>query len=99
MVGVPDSKPACRSGCRWPAARTLNEGHMKRQERESRREIRKLKDLKPFPLQKDFFDDLPDHELEALAAGIERNGLRNPIEILPKNRAGYPPNTILNGHQ
>jgi hypothetical protein len=64
-----------------------------------RREIRKLKDLKPFPLQGDYFDDLSDHDLKALAGDIKKNGLRNPVEVLSKNKVGYPPNTILSGHE
>src|SRR3954469_20477876 len=66
---------------------------------EPRREKRLLRDLKPFPAQPLFFGDLSDHELEALAEDIKRNGLRNPIEVLPKNRAGYPADTIIRGHQ
>src|SRR4051794_856350 len=62
-------------------------------------EKRLLKDLKPFPAQPLFFDDLSDHELEALAEDIKRNGLRSPIEVLPKNRAGYPADSIISGHQ
>jgi ParB-like chromosome segregation protein Spo0J len=38
------------------------------------------------------------HELKALAEDIRRNGLRNPPEVLPKNRAGYPPDTLVAGH-
>src|SRR3954447_19008823 len=66
---------------------------------EPRRETRRLKDLKPFPSQPMYFDDLSDHELKALAADVKQNGLRNPIEVLPNNRAGYPADTILSGHQ
>jgi hypothetical protein len=62
-------------------------------------ETRRLIDLKPFPLQADFFDDLSDHDLQRLAADIEQNGLRNPIEVIPPNTAGFAPNTILSGHQ
>lgn len=38
------------------------------------------------------FDDLPEAEIDALAADIEANGLRQPIEILPDG-------TVLAGHQ
>jgi ParB-like chromosome segregation protein Spo0J len=72
---------------------------MSSKHKEQTREMRKLKDLKPFPLQAEFFDDLSPHDLSQLAADIERNGLLNPIRILPKNAAGYPANTILSGHQ
>src|SRR3954470_12962193 len=66
---------------------------------EPRREKRLLGDLKPFPSQPRYFDDLSDHELKALAADVKQNGLRSPIEVLPKNRAGYPADTIISGHQ
>jgi hypothetical protein len=62
-------------------------------------EHRRLRDLHPFPAQAQFFDDLSDHDLAELAADIKRNGLRHPIELLPQNKAGYTPNTILSGHQ
>ena len=64
-----------------------------------RNEKRQLKDLIPFPVQKDFFDDLSEEDLQVLADNIARNGLRHNIEVLPENKAGYPPNTILTGHQ
>jgi hypothetical protein len=35
---------------------------------------------------------------DALANGDRRNGPTYPIEILPKNCAGIPANTILQGH-
>jgi hypothetical protein len=72
---------------------------MNRQKKEPKRERRKLKDLKPFPLQADFFDDLSKHDLQALAKDIAENGLREAIEILPENQAGFPANTITSGHQ
>jgi ParB-like chromosome segregation protein Spo0J len=62
-------------------------------------EVRKLKDLKPFPLQADFFDELSAPDLKALADDIARNGLRQPIQVLPKNDAGYPADTVIAGHQ
>jgi hypothetical protein len=61
-------------------------------------EMRKLTALKDFPLQADYFDPLPEDMRRALADDIRRNGLKNPIEILPKNRAGFPANTIIRGH-
>lgn len=42
--------------------------------------------------QLEMFDDLPEAEIDALAADIEANGLRQPIEILPDG-------TVLAGHQ
>lgn len=62
-------------------------------------EYRQLDELHPFPAQTEFFVDLPDDQLEALAADIETNGLKNPPEILPQNSAGFPRNTIISGHQ
>lgn len=35
---------------------------------EPKREMRKIVDLKPYPLQEQFYDPLPDRELQALAA-------------------------------
>lgn len=63
-----------------------------------RLEERKLKDLRPFPRQKDYFNDLPDEELAGLAAAM-KTGTVPPIEILPRNRIGLPINTIIRGHQ
>lgn len=62
-------------------------------------ETRRLRDLRPHPKQAYFFPDLHDEKLQALADDISRNGLQNPIEILPQNQAGLPINTILRGHQ
>ena len=62
-------------------------------------ERRKLRDLIPFPTQQQYFGDLSDHELAALADDIRRNGLRQPPEILPANNAGLPPDTVVTGHQ
>jgi ParB-like chromosome segregation protein Spo0J len=53
---------------------------------------RKLADLKSHPLQAQVFGDLPDHELQALAADIKAKGLRQQIEVLADG-------TILKGHQ
>jgi hypothetical protein len=57
-----------------------------------RQETRKLKDLKSYPKQADFFDDLPPEELKALADDIKRNGVRIRVKILPDG-------TIISGHQ
>ena len=52
----------------------------------------KIKDLKPHPKQKEFFDDLPFHLLRDLAQDIKDRGLTNAVEILPDG-------TIVCGHQ
>lgn len=63
-------------------------------------ETRKLGQLKPFPAQAAFFNDLSDTELQALADDIREHGLKYPIEVMPaKNAAGLPANTIVSGHQ
>jgi ParB family transcriptional regulator, chromosome partitioning protein len=51
-----------------------------------------LEDLRPHPRQSEYFCDLNGAKLEALIEDMRRNGLRNPIEILPDN-------TIVCGHQ
>jgi len=51
-----------------------------------------LTTLKPHPRQAEFFDDLSDAELKALAEDIRQRGLRERIEILPDG-------TIISGHQ
>jgi len=61
-------------------------------------EKRRLADLKSHPGQCTF-DPLSDAELQALADDISRRGLIHPIEIVPKNQADLPPNTIIKGHQ
>lgn len=63
------------------------------------REIRKLADLKPHPRQSEFFKDLSEADRRNLANSIQRNGLEQAIHVLPKNRAGLKPGTILRGHQ
>ncbi len=65
----------------------------------SRRERRKLADLKDFPLQAKCFPPLPEHKLRDLADDIRLNGLKQPIEVLPENDASFDPDTILYGHQ
>lgn len=57
-----------------------------------RLEKRLVSDLKPYPLQANFFRDLSDAALSDLAENIRRRGLRRPIEILPDG-------TIVSGHQ
>jgi hypothetical protein len=67
--------------------------------REPQKEKRKLDELLAHPLQGVYFDDLSEADLQMLAENISENGLRNLLEILPKNAAHYPPNTIVSGHQ
>jgi hypothetical protein len=61
-------------------------------------ETRQLRDLLEFPEQKNQFPTMSEDRLRALAANIKRNKLRQKIEVLPENKAGYPPNTIISGH-
>jgi ParB family transcriptional regulator, chromosome partitioning protein len=58
----------------------------------SRLETWPIANLKPHPKQAEFFDDASETELQNLVASIERNGLEQPIEILPDG-------TIIKGHQ
>jgi ParB/RepB/Spo0J family partition protein len=51
-----------------------------------------MADLHAHPRQRALFADLPDREIEQLKADLERNGLREPIRMLPDG-------TILCGHQ
>jgi len=51
-----------------------------------------IRKLKPHPRQAETFPDLPDADLDALAADMAANGLQHPIEILPGG-------VILAGHQ
>ncbi len=43
--------------------------------------------------------DLTEFDLNALIEDIRKNGLREKIQILPKNKAGLPADTILDGHE
>jgi hypothetical protein len=81
-----------------PAGKTRRPG-VRDQPQQRRLETRRLADLRAFDVQGDFFEDLPEHELQALADDIDRNGLRQPIEVLPENDAGIEPDTILSGRQ
>jgi hypothetical protein len=72
---------------------------MKKQPTQPTEEARRLDQLVAHPHQQAFFEDLLEHELNDLAADIKRNGLREKIQILPRNKAGLPPNTILDGNQ
>lgn len=71
----------------------------KRSSHEPKCETRRVDQLVPFPSQAAVFDELSSAELQALADDIGENGLREPIVILPKNVAGFRPDTILDGHQ
>src|SRR4051812_46962969 len=62
-------------------------------------ERRSLRSLRSYPAQDAMFDPLSDTDLAALAENIRITGLKHPIEVLAKNRAGFPPDTILRGHQ
>jgi ParB/RepB/Spo0J family partition protein len=63
------------------------------------REFRELDNLVPHTLQPDYFDELSEADLKLLADDIRKNGLQQPIEILPENVGGYAVNTIVSGHQ
>lgn len=67
--------------------------------REPECETRLLSELVPHPDQGKFFKDLDGPNLQELAADIAKNGLDHPIDVLPKNKAGFPVNTITGGHQ
>ncbi len=57
-------------------------------------------DLKPHPLQQDYFDDAGDADLQALADDLRDNGQRDPIHVMPPdNAAGLDAFTILDGNQ
>jgi ParB-like chromosome segregation protein Spo0J len=62
-------------------------------------EERRLGELWEYPDQEFFNDGLDDQALQALAADIKKNGLREKIQVLPANLADLPGNTILDGHQ
>src|SRR5215470_16573551 len=51
-----------------------------------------LAELKPHPRQQEVFADLPEEQLEQLAADMKLNGQLVPIEVLPGG-------TIICGHQ
>jgi ParB-like chromosome segregation protein Spo0J len=71
----------------------------RKQPTEPRKEVRLLDDLIEHPLQKFYNDGLSDQAFKAFAADIKKNGLRQKIQVLPGNRAGLPPNTMLDGHK
>jgi len=53
---------------------------------------RRLSDLKPHPLQAEFFADLSTQDLTRLQESLSSNGQIEPVEILPDG-------TIISGHQ
>ena len=53
---------------------------------------RKIADLREHPRQQELFGDIPDGQLDELAADIDLNGQRDPVEILDDG-------TIIDGHQ
>lgn len=59
-----------------------------------RRPLRKWKvaDLRENPHQQELFGDLPNAQLDELAADMNANGQRDPVEILPDG-------TVIDGHQ
>lgn len=62
-------------------------------------EVRRIDQLRPFPSQREVFDDLPDQELRDLADDIAERGLQQMVEVLPENTAGFAADTIIAGHQ
>ncbi len=62
-------------------------------------EIRRLDRLRPHPLQGLYFGNFSDMKLRALADDIDRYGLKHCIEVLPKNQAQLPVDTIIVGHK
>lgn len=62
-------------------------------------EERNIDDLVDFPLQRALFPDEPPEDDERLAEDIRLNGLKLPPEILGENDAGFPENTIIDGHR
>jgi ParB-like chromosome segregation protein Spo0J len=71
----------------------------KRQPTQPAEEIRPLNTLIEQPLQEFYSGGMGQYDLAALAADIAENGLREKITILPANKAGLPPSTILDGHK
>jgi hypothetical protein len=69
-----------------------------KQRRQQQVEPRKLAVLRTHPLQSVYYDALPEHKLAALAADSKAKGLRENPHVMPRNRAGLPANTILDGH-
>jgi ParB/RepB/Spo0J family partition protein len=53
---------------------------------------RRVEELRENPHQHELFDDLPDAQLDELAADMDANGQREPVEITGDN-------TIIDGHQ
>lgn len=51
-----------------------------------------IAELRPHPMQAELFSDLSEAELKELAADLRKNGLVNPVEVLPDG-------TIVAGHQ
>ena len=62
-------------------------------------EGRSLSDLVDFPLQAALSGTTSKQDDEDLHASVERDGLQRPIEVLPKNRAGLPVDSIFDGHR
>lgn len=62
-------------------------------------EERKLSELVPYPLQTQLEGTTTAVEDAELMEDIKQNGLREPIQVLPKNEARLPANSILDGHR
>ena len=63
-------------------------------------EERNLLALKEHPLETEFYSDLTEQELQALAESIQRHDLRAKLHVMPdRNKAGLPKDCILDGHQ
>lgn len=61
--------------------------------------MRKVKDLKPYPLQ-EIQAPRPAAEERAFEESIRANGIQDPVDIMPAgNAAGLPGNTVVDGHR
>jgi ParB-like chromosome segregation protein Spo0J len=71
----------------------------KKQSKRARIEVRKLADLVAYPSQEEYFGKPTVDNTRELVNQIRRKKLKDPIEVLPANKAGLPPNTIVKGHR
>ena len=63
-------------------------------------EWRDVDDLKPFPLQSEFFVQESEADDALLEQDLRQNGQRDPFPVMPDhNRAGLPKGTMLDGHR
>jgi ParB-like chromosome segregation protein Spo0J len=63
------------------------------------KEHRRVAELVDHPLQSAYTGTTTEHDDEDLQESIEEHGLKDPIGILPKNKAGLRVNTIMDGHR